>query len=179
MKKHILGFAFFALIVASFVFVYAFFSAPSLPPKEAVKPPVAMTETRVEKPYFCRYKSNKLSYEVISSQFIASENKLVSKIKVSWNGYAEAPNKVYLTSLFTAVKNNQKETFGSVEILDQPFKNSNEKIVTLKTSASGNTKITEKSNLYARFSLNDNLSKDKTNDESSLSEPQQVLFIHE
>ena len=47
MKKHILGVALFSFIVASFAFIYAFFYAPSIPSKEAVKPPLSRTEPQV------------------------------------------------------------------------------------------------------------------------------------
>lgn len=178
MKKHFIGFTLFSLIVASFVFVYAFFSAPSLLPKEAVKPPVSQAETPVVRPYSCKFRSNKLSYEVLSSQYLAKENKLVSKIKVSWNGYTEAPKKVYVTSLFSAVNNNERASFGSYEILESPFQNSDSKIVTVQTRVSGNMKVDEKDNLYVRFLVSDRNDSVKAEDNGNFLENHSVLYVH-
>ena len=100
MKKHIFGFVLFSLVIASFALVYAFFNAPSIPPAEAVKPPVAPTETRAEKPY----DRNNLSFEVLSSQYFVKENKIVSQIRVKYNGSIRvAPSKIYVNTTFSSV----------------------------------------------------------------------------
>ena len=177
MKKHIFGFVLFGLIVASFALVYAFFNAPSIPPRETVQPPVAQTETREEKPYYCNIRRNKLSYEVQGSQFFLDENKVISKIKITWNGYAKAPNKVYLDGHFFTLENKNSNAFGDSQILDEPFKDSNEKVFTIVTNVSSNRKFDEKVNLYGGFEISDKMP-EAGGHGITLADSHQVLFVH-
>jgi hypothetical protein len=179
MKKHIFGFVLFSLVVASFALVYAFFNAPSIPPVEAVKPPVAQTETREEKPYFCNFRRNNFSYVVQSSQFDLDNNKLTSKVKVYWNGNGNPPEQIYLTgNLFTL---DQKGTSKSIEpmVFTGAFNNRREATLVVLSNIGNETKFDRRQNLYVnlKFSENDT-SENSSKPGKNLAEANQVLFVH-
>jgi hypothetical protein len=179
MKKHILGVALFCLIVASFVLIYTFFYAPSIPPKEAVRPPVSRTETRPEKPFTCFPKSSKISHEVLSSQYFVDENKIVSKIRVTYNGAIRlAPSKIYVGTTFSSVGNIGKEGLGDTEMIENPFSESREKIVTVVSKVSGGKKIDIDENLYVLVSVT--VYDGSTNYKKSreVTEAKAVLFVY-
>jgi len=156
MKKHIFGFVLFGLIVASFAFVYAFFNAPSIPSTETVKPPVAQTETPEEKPYYCNLRRNNLSYEVLSSQYWLEDNLIVSKIRVTYNGSIRvAPSKIYVNTTFSSVGNIGKDGFGDSQIVENPFSESREKIVTISSKVTTANKLQPNENLYVLASVTD------------------------
>jgi hypothetical protein len=132
MKKHIFGFALFSFIVASFAITFAFLYAPTIPPKEAVKPPFMQTEMRTEKRSYCNLNKNNLSYEILSSQYFVEDNKIVSKIRVSLRGAnSVAPSKIYVGTTFSSAGNIGKNGFGDYEIVENPFAESRDKIVTV------------------------------------------------
>ena len=180
MKKHIFGAALFSLIVASFAFIYAFLYAPSIPPKEAVKPPLSQTEVRTEKPTYCNLKRNKLTYDVQSSQFDLDDKKLTSTVKITWNGSGEPPKEVFgKTELFTLDRKDFSKSFGQMTFT-KVFENRNEAtlIVVAKLDKSDKT-IDERQNLYVSFNFSE--IEDAKNDSSAsknLTEVHQVLFVH-
>jgi hypothetical protein len=95
MKKHIFGFALFSLIVATFAFIYTVFYAPSMPSKNAVKPPVSQMETRSERPTACFPRRTKqFSYTIDGANYYVENNVLVSKITLYWNGSGAPPAKI-------------------------------------------------------------------------------------
>lgn len=179
MKKHIFGFVLFSLVIASFALVYAFFNAPSIPPKEAVKPPVAQTETREEKPYFCNLRRNNLSFEVQSSQFDLDNNKLTSKVKVYWNGNENPPKQIYLTgNLFTLA---QKETSKSIEplVFTSAFNNRREATLVVLSNFGEEIKFDQRQNLYVNLKFSESDSSENYSKPSiNLAEANQVLFVH-
>lgn len=169
MKKHIFGFVLFSLIVASFVLVYVFFNAPSIPPKEAVKPPISRTETREEKPYYCNLRRNKISYEVQNPHLSLSFGQLTAKLKLNWNGMGKLPKEVYVTPyIFTL--DNTKETFTASEsiltrfnksnlefsnskFLIEPFNDSNEIEIAIQSTISNSKLLEENNNYYVVFDI--------------------------
>lgn len=154
MKKHIFGFMLFSFVIASFALIYAFFNAPSIPPVEAVKPPVAQTEPREEKPYFCNLRRNNLSYEVLSSQYLVKEDKLVSQIRVNYNGsIRNAPSKIYVSTTFNTAGNMGEEGLRASQIVENPFSDNREKIVTISQQLTN--KLTRSENLYVIASVTD------------------------
>lgn len=179
MKKHIFGFVLFSLIVASFVLVYAFFNAPSIPPIEAVKPPISRTETREEKPYYCNLRRNKISFEVQSSQFDLEKNKLTSKVKVYWNGNENPPKQIYLTgNLFTL---DQKEISKTIEpmVFTGTFNNRREATLVVLSKIGEDTKFDKRQNLYLNLKFSeDNSSENYSKPSKNLTEASQVLFVH-
>lgn len=177
MRKHILGFAIFNFIFASFAVAFAYFYAPPIPRIAEVnqQPPVF-------KPEFKRYCHNKktksVSAEVISSQFISGKDKIFSKVKISWNGFGAPPEKLYVTTLIFTPNGVNKESFGTYQILEQPFKDASEKTFTLISSASGTKKIDENTNLYARFRVTENDKSDKLTVEKELTDAVPVFYVH-
>ena len=177
MKKHIFGFMLFSLIVASFVMVYAFFYAPACPPKEAVKPPVPQTISRTEPQTYCNMNKNKLSYEVLSSQYFVDENKIVSKIRVSLNGSVRvAPSKIYVGMIFSTAGKSSASQFGEYEIVENPFAESREKIVTIVSKSVDGRTIDIDENLYARASVSDSYEGSVKSTDNT--QPKAVLFVY-
>ena len=179
MKKHIFGFVLFSLVIASFAFVYAFFNAPSIPPVEAVKPPISQAETREEKPYFCNLRRNNLSFEVQSSQFDLDKNELTSKVKVYWNGNGNPPEQIYLTgNLFTFDK---LETSKSIEpmVFSGTFNDRREATLIVLSNIGDEIKFNERQNLYVNLKFSENKSSENySKPGKNLAEASQVLFVH-
>ncbi len=177
MRKHIFGFALFSLIFASFALVFAFFYAPSIPPKEAVKPPISQAEMRTEKPYSCNLRRNKLSYEVISSELDGF--KLISKVKVFWNGTEKAPEKIYLRPmLFTLDQKGSGLRLGWTTF-NGVFGDKNEVTLVVTSDLDIAAKlVNEEQNWYVNYEIsNDNKSENYSL--PNLAEVQQVLFVHD
>jgi hypothetical protein len=177
MKKHILGFALFSFIVASFAFAYAFFFAPSLVSKEAVKPPVTQTETRTETPYYSRTRCKKFSYEVLSSQYFVDENKIVTKIRVSQNE-SVAPAKIFVTTSFSSAGNIDKNTSVTYQIIENPFAEGREKIVTLVSRVNDGRKINIDENLYASVAVTDSDGATGYKKSEEIMQTKPVLFVY-
>lgn len=177
MKKHIFGFALFSFIVASFVLTYAFFAAPSIPSKEAVKPPLALVEPRAEKPYTCNLRKNKLSYEVLSSQYFVDEDRIVSKIRVSLND-SVAPSRIYIGTTFSSAGNIGKNGYGDQVTVESPFAEGREKIVTVTSKVTDGKKIDIDENLYVLVHIADyDISRNyKKSGEVTQAKP--VLFVY-
>lgn len=177
MKKHIFGFALFSFIVASFVFTYAFFSAPSIPSKESVRPPVAQLEPREEKPYSCNLRKNKLSYEVLSSQYFVDEDKIVSKIRVSLND-SVAPSRIYVGTTFSSAGNIGKNGYGDQITVENPFAEGREKIVTITSKVLEGEKIDIDENLYAMVSVTDYDGSTNYKKSGAVTQAKPVLFVY-
>ena len=177
MKKHIFGFALFSFIVASFVFTYAFFSAPSIPSKEAVKPPVSQPEPQAEKPYSCNLRKNNLSYEVLSSQYFVDEDRIVSKIRVSLND-SVAPSRIYIGTTFSSAVNIGNGGYGDQQTVESPFAEGREKIVTVVSKITDGKKIDIDENLYVLVHIADyDISRNyKKSGEVTQAKP--VLFVY-
>jgi len=156
MKKHILGFAIFNFIFASFAFLFAFFYAPPIPQIAEVKEKIEIKPStdRFKKTSCFTKKQKNISHEVISSQYFTDEGRVISKIKLVWNGDG-APEKVTVNSTFFTLKNYQKNSFGTFQILENPFSDSNEKIVTIVSRISENERIEKSENLYAFFNVSE------------------------
>lgn len=180
MKKHILGFAVFNFILASFAFIFAFFYAPPIPLIAEVKEKIEIQQSSDKsKRTSCFPKKRKnISHEVISSQYFMDEGKVVSKIKLAWNG-DNAPEKVSVNSTFFTLNNYQKNSFGTFEILENPFSDSNEKTVTIVSRISENQRIEKSENLYAFFNVSEGFSTE-TSAESviTLANSTEVLSVH-
>jgi hypothetical protein len=180
MKKHIFGFLLFSFIVASFGLIFAFFYAPSIPPKESVKPPVPQTVERVEKPYSCPTKRNKISYEVLNSKFDLDGNELISKVKVSWTGSGAPPSQIYVrTELFTLVRNELTKTLETVTF-EEVFENRSEAtLIVVSKLDKVDSKIDEKQNLYVTFNFSEEFpTENYSNSGKNVAEAHPVLFVH-
>jgi hypothetical protein len=177
MKKHIFGFALFSFIVASFVFTYAFFSAPSLVSKEAVKPPVSQYEPREEKPYSCNFRKNKLSYEVLSSQYFVDENRIVSRIRVSLDD-SVAPSRIYVGATFSSAGNIGKNGYGDQLTVENPFSEGREKIVTIVSNVTDGKKIDIDENLYVTVTVADYDGSTNYRRNGDVSQAKSVLFVY-
>lgn len=179
MKKHIFGFALFSFIVASFAFAYAFLYAPTIPPKEAVKPPFTQTEARTENRGYCNLNKNNLSYEILSAQYFVDENKIVSKIRVSLNGSIRvAPSKIYVGTTFSSVGNIGKNGFGDYQVVENPFAESRDKIVTVVSKVEDGKKIDIDENLYVLVSVTDYDGSSDYKKSTDVTRAKAVLFVY-
>ncbi len=182
MKKHIFGFVLFSLIVASFVLVYAFFNAPSIPPKEAVKPPIARTETREEKPYLCNLRRNKISYEVQSSELDVATYKFISKLTLHWDGYGTPPKEILVEPQLFTLDNVEKAVENpkilSTKTLINPFK-TDSKTTVLIISDQVLIGLSKNENVYVAFNILDvETGNYLTKVKPSLNEAHQVLLSY-
>ena len=185
MKKHILGVALFSLIVASFALIYAFFFSPSIPPKEAVKPPVSRTETRAEKPTSCYPKRMKgLNYTIESASYFEEHHKLVTKVNLYWNGNGEAPKKISLQPRMFQANNNEIQLPLKYQTIVNPFESGNSTTVSCESqfvfdgTGDSSTDLNPV-NLYLAFDLLDapngnNLTSEKPN----LAEAFHILYVY-
>jgi len=180
MKKHIFGVALFSLIVASFALVYAFFYAPSIPPKEAVRPPVSQTETRTEKPTACFPKRLKdFSYEIVSANYFAEQSKLVTKVKLYWNGNGEAPKKISVQPRIFSIDNYDKAISLKTETLNEPFTDGNGKTFTVESKFVLNGVGDGPPNLYVVFDFSDSTSGNYlTSEKPGLAEAFHILTVY-
>ncbi len=133
MKKHIFGFVLFSLIVALFALIYAFFFAPSIPPKESVKPPTPQPDVRTDRPACYPKRLKDLSYEVISANYFAEQGKLVSKVKLNWNGRGVAPKIFSVTPRIFTADNFENSIALKVETLVDPFVDGNSKTISVES----------------------------------------------
>lgn len=177
MKKHIFGFALFGFIVASFVFTYALFSVPSIPSKESVKPPVSQPEMRAEKPYSCNLRKNKLSYEVLSSQYFVDKNRIETKIRVSLND-SVAPSRITVFASYTSAGNVGETGYGDYLTVENPFAEGREKIVTVVSKITDGKKIDIDENLYVLLSVDEIGDSTKYRRNGMLTQPNPVLFVY-
>jgi hypothetical protein len=180
MKKHVFGFALFSLIVASFVFVYAFFSAPSIPPKEAVKPPLSRTETRTGKPTACYPKRLKdFSYEIVSANYFAEQGKLVTKVKLYWNGRDEAPATISVQPRIFSIDNYEKAINLKTETLSEPFADGNGRTFSVESKFVLSGMKEGPPNLYVVFDFADGASGNYlTSEKAGLAEAFHVLYVY-
>lgn len=180
MKKHIFGFVLFSFIVASFALVYAFFSAPSIPSRETVKPPVtAPVEVRSEKP-MCNYKRTKdFSYSVESANYFADKNLLMTKVTLSWNGNGAPPREISVQP--------RVFTLGDTEVtfplksgtFVEPFKNGNTKTIYLESDWRVSQYKNNSPNFYVVFDVSDNVSgKNLTSEKVNIAEAHQILYVY-
>ena len=180
MKKHILGFALFNFIFASFAFISAFFYAPPIPYVAEVKEQTEIKHSsdKSKKTSCFPGKRKNISHEVISSQYFMDEGKVISKIKLVWSGDS-APEKISVNSTFFTLKNYKKNNFGTFQVLENPFSDTNEKIVTIVSRVSDNQRIEKGENLYAFFNVSEGYSTE-TSAESviTLANSTEVLSVH-
>ncbi len=181
MKKHILGLGIFGFIFASFAFAFAFFYAPPIPQIGEVMEKIETRQSTIKyEKTSCFTKRNKdLTSKVVSSQLFLDDDKIISEIKLSWNGAGEPPEKVSVTTNFFTLKNQDASSFETVNVFDKPFANSTEKTFTVVSKISGNQKIEKQNNFYVVSSISDYNSPDKSVDlNKRLGEATQVLFVH-
>ncbi|HEY8563093.1 MAG TPA: hypothetical protein VIL74_22135 [Pyrinomonadaceae bacterium] len=182
MKKHIFGAALFSFIVAFFAFTYAFFYAPSIPSKEAVKPPLSRNEQPPAAPRtYCNLKRNKFTHEVLDSQLFVQDGKLVSKLKLRWNGNGEAPKLVFINARIFDINNPNSVSYIRSSTFRSNFNNLNEATVVFDEKFYYPSEaIKAKNNFYVLFDVSDQYSKENSLfDANKLPEAKPVLTVYE
>lgn len=175
MKKHILGFAIFSIIVAVFVSVWALFGyftqpIPVVPKVESDRLPVFKSEKRKS----CRMSREKLSYVVSYSTYSVDTKTIKSTLKIKWNGYGDPPKKLYIAQkLFTA--NNEEIFSGLEEMKVVNFDNSKQEMFITYTERIPLDQDDLEQNLYTDFTISDD-SGNKYN--SNIQSANQVIVVH-
>ena len=177
MKKHILGFAIFSLIVGSFVSVWALFGfftqpIPVVPKVESDRLPVFKSEKRRS----CNMKRDKISYEVIKpSYYFADEKVIVSTIKLKWNGYGSPPEVVSLIPKISTADQSTTDFFSASEkTFRDVFTDQKEVTLTLKTYPKNTSDISLNDNFYMDFKI----TTDRGLNSNSLKNPHQIVVVH-
>jgi len=180
MKKHIFGFALFSLIVATFAFIYTVFYAPSMPSKNAVKPPVSQTETRSERPTACFPRRPKQFYYTIDgANYYVENNVLVSKITLYWNGSGAPPAKISVQPRIFMIDNSENPKSLKAETLIEPFKDGNSKSLTVDSKFVINGVGNGPPNLYVVFEVLDAESGNYlTSEKVNLAEAFHILTVY-
>ena len=179
MKKHIFGFVLFSLIVVSFALIYAFFFAPSIPSKESVRPPVPQTEVRTERPACYPKRLKDFSYEVISANYFAEQGKLVSKVKLYWNGNGAAPKRISVSPRVFTLDDSEKSTSLKAEALINPFEDGNSKTISIESKYVLSDNGSGPANFYVVFDVLDNSSGTRlTSEKVNLSEAFHILYVY-
>lgn len=183
MKKHILGATIFSFIFASFVFAFAFFNAPPIPEIAAVDEKVKDNQ-RIN-PFgltSCSRSSSrkKISVEIINSEFHLDENKIVSEVKLDWNGTDAPPKTIYLlTSVASNSGRKSTASFDGVfQILENPFNHEMNKTFKVVSRIFSNKKINTDENLYVVAVASESADDESTEINKSFSETKAVVFVH-
>lgn len=146
MNKHVLGAVVFSAIVGSFAVAYSLlFPAPipELPPIAA-----SYSESRVERCRRGMENANSLSIQILSSNLLVSEEKIVSKIVVRLAPGAEKPSRIFVQTRFTDSSDLESAGFGKYEVIENPFEFSRERLVTVSSPAN-----TLDENLYLKATV--------------------------
>lgn len=177
MKKHIIGFTIFAFIVGSFVSIWAlcgYFTQeiPNVSKVESDELPIFASDKKTS----CFPKRRgKLSYEVVDSYYFVDEQKVVSTLKLSWNGYGISPKN--LTVVPKVLNSNNRELMllnNDGKFLKDIFSGNNEVFVTV-SSDTYKSAIQRKDNFYVTFEI---VSDDGYLNVEQNSAPHQVIVVH-
>jgi hypothetical protein len=151
MKKHLFGFAIFGFIFTSFAITFAYFYAPPIPQLEVTETPVFISQ----KGNSCRKKTKNLTYEIISSQLDAEQNKLFTRIKFKWNTKDEPPKRIF--GFVELKKSNINEVYTYSVLVNAGFSNANETVVLIESDATENfANEIKDNNIYAKYYFSEN-----------------------
>ena len=174
MKKHIFGLALFSIIVGSFVFLWALFGyftqpIPVVPKVESERLPVFKSENRPS----CNMKKQLVNYEVISSQYLKDEEKLVSQLKIRWNGKGETPDKIFIETVVRSTEDFGTPRFEDTRIIYQPLENRKEAVIFVESKINDLGENGDNQNFYAYYNIStdgvDNYFNTKANS---------IIFVH-
>ncbi len=156
MRKHLLGFALFALIVSSFAVIGIFVA------------PFAIPEVPRECP-------NNVLFKVTSSYYDLESGDFITDLKVVWDGTGARPDSVWVWQEF--VGDDSTLIAAGLERIQSPFAVGNTASVVIR---SGHVRSPNAdANLYGRFEVAASQEEMRTGlDVSRVSPPQQVVFIH-
>lgn len=201
MRKHIFGFALFSLIFAAFALIFAVFYAPSIPLNEVVKSP--LLETHEVTPTGCYPKSlQDFTYEIVSANYFAKKGKLVTEVKLNWNGDNEFPKEINIQPRIFTIDNFDKEfplrqknlveksTLLKIQTLTNPFALGYSKTFVIESKyvivgkeiesryvIVGKERVLP--NLYVAYDFSESANEILlTNKKAGFAEAVQVLFVH-
>jgi hypothetical protein len=183
MRKHILGFAVFNLIVISFGLIYAFIYVPAIPKSDEVTQPVTPArQPAVSYDYRAschQNKAKKISSEIISSNYYFNENKIVTKVRVTLGGAAPTPDKIFISADYSAARNLGKDGFGDRQMIANPFAIGRERIFTVVSPVSKNAGLSPRENLYVLVNVTDLDGSGLSGSSNDLTQTKEVLFVHD
>ncbi len=180
MKKHILGLGIFGFIFASFAFAFAFFYVPPIPQIAEVDGKIELEKPLANnKKTSCFHKKTKLiSHYVETTQLDIEKGKLISNIRLKWNGGNELPKTVYLHTKFYSSEYNKDIKFVDTIMLTNPFNDGTEKSIVIESDVSGISNISKVKNFYAEFGASDHFSNECFSETFDSWQSKQVLLVH-
>ncbi len=178
MKRHLLGFAIFSFIFASFAVAFARVYVQEIPSiSEVNQQPVYHSEIKTS----CWKKSKQsknIQYEVISSQYFYGENEVVSKIKLTWKGDGNVPKKINVVAKFSSTGNSSKVTVENSQFFESPLSDSNSSFIKVVSKLGVKDRFDRKKNLYAHFTIFDENSETNNPKTFASLSPTPVVFVH-
>lgn len=173
MKKHILGFAVFGFIFASFAVAFAIINAPAIPQGDAVEV-FGVPVYKAEKPSSCRKSAKKLSYEIISSHYDLTKLKLYTRVSLKWNGHEAAPKNLFV-NIEVSKPSETMVIYESTNVVSA-FVINNRADVLIETDVNRNLLNGKLENIYAKYSFSENFVKAEIDESYSESFP--VVVSH-
>jgi hypothetical protein len=116
----------------------------------------------------------------LSSQYFVSENRIVSKIRVTYNGAIRvAPARIYVSVNYYSAGNTGKDGFGEIKTLENPFSDSRELIVEVVSNISGGKKLDIDENLYVLANATDYDGSTNYKKSNDITQAKPVLFVYD
>lgn len=197
MKKHIVGFAIFTLIVSSAVVLNAFFY--SFREISVEPPPIPDSSWKMNpKTWSGRYSINSkseapITYKLRDWSFDSTGNVLTAKVELNWNGIGKQPDAILVQLNFFSLDNPSKEIPVATESIKLPFKSGNTFTKTITAVVGDKNLVNPEENYYGSINIS-SLEEVKNSDserikgkmtiiiynnEVRLAESTPVLMIHE
>lgn len=178
MKKHILGFAIFSFIFASFAFAFTYFYAPPIPQIQVEEEKIEIQVETVEKTSCFKQKKKDISYQIQYTQFDSDNNQFISKIYASWIGKGDAPKQLIVGTKVYTLGENQNIQHSAPTVFNEPFKDGKEALLVVKFKLPNVIFENKKQNLYAIFNFADNYQDSYDFKNGLVTSPQSVLYFH-
>jgi hypothetical protein len=163
MRKHIIGFALFALIIGTAAAVVWFLNMESDIP--VLSEPIAAESF-----------DKSVTYKIESAVFDLDSGKLVSRVQLKWNGTGKRPDALWISATVSDDRKKTRTSFGS-ELINEPFRNGDQVVVTSTTPGGFSPKLDGAENYYALFSVTADRSIVRLSENTATSK-MPVLFVH-
>lgn len=141
MKRHIIGFAIFLVIVGSAVLVHSMF--------RTFRIPVDAIEINFgdDKKYACDI-NERISYRIISAEYELTTGRFISEIEMEWNG--ESPPETVYMSLFLHGNDHAPYIWTiASKVVDRPFATGSRHIAVFSLNPNTAAKFRDLNNIYA------------------------------
>ncbi len=145
MRRHIIGFAIFSMIVGLTVIAYSFlkpFVIPEVPKSVPVED---------ERPYSCWTDRRTVSARVLTAEYDERSRELVADVELKWNGRGRPPEQLYY-NVFLLNKGSGPEKWAlNSDIALEPFDGPTRTIKRVRFSRKATEKFHDLDNIYAHI----------------------------